>query len=171
MRSRPSHLVFLSSLSVPTMCVCVSLAFQVSSRTLFVPWDPAGGLCPVADLLNHVPTTPASPSPPPSPSPSTSPSPSPLPSTSPILFASPPAPFPPTPSDCRCTPSILSTHQREASESREEEGEAAQGGEEEEERSVTFQDGSFDEESDDYRIYARQRYHPGEQVCMEEQSW
>ncbi|GJP55427.1 hypothetical protein CLOM_g14376 [Closterium sp. NIES-68] len=31
----------------------------VSSRTLYVPWDAAGALCPVADLLNFEPLTPA----------------------------------------------------------------------------------------------------------------
>ncbi|CAI5479373.1 unnamed protein product [Closterium sp. Yama58-4] len=50
---------------------------QVSSRTLYVPWDEAGALCPVADLLNYEPLSPTAPAahptppaPPPSPSPS-----------------------------------------------------------------------------------------------------
>ncbi|CAI7908897.1 unnamed protein product, partial [Closterium sp. NIES-53] len=33
----------------------------VSSRTLYVPWDEAGALCPVADLLNYEPLTPIAP--------------------------------------------------------------------------------------------------------------
>ncbi|GBG59387.1 hypothetical protein CBR_g38413 [Chara braunii] len=32
-------------------------ALQVSSRTLYVPWDEAGALCPVGDLFNYAPPT------------------------------------------------------------------------------------------------------------------
>ncbi|CAI5947073.1 unnamed protein product [Closterium sp. NIES-65] len=54
----------------------------VSSRTLYVPWDEAGALCPVADLLNYEPLSPTAPAAaaasPPAP-PALPPSPSPLP--------------------------------------------------------------------------------------------
>ncbi|CAI5518895.1 unnamed protein product [Closterium sp. Naga37s-1] len=57
----------------------------VSSRTLYVPWDEAGALCPVADLLNYEPLSPTAPAgaaaaaaSPPAP-PALPPSPSPLP--------------------------------------------------------------------------------------------
>lgn len=111
------------------------LYFQISSRTLYVPWDPAGALCPIVDLLNYAP---------------------------PGQLNLPANETTPAGTDCSSEKGeSASVSGRDFNQGEEDDADMASYGVE---ISEQLTDGTFSVEDGVYRIFARQDYNPGDQV-------
>ena len=115
----------------------------VSSRTVFVPFDQAGALCPVGDLFNYAPPAPPAP---------------------PQVLGTPLGSLEDGEADVKAGGGMCDSP--DDSEKADPDATGVTTGEEALEASLSSGDGEYDVSSDTYRFHARRSYKQGEQIML-----